>query len=193
MGSALNESISIHSSGAAAHWDMNQDFADCILSAGTWAWVYTFAAQTGRMTRTIWVKYTFWTAASIWVAMIFGKTTTYSVVTLSIWSARWWVTGIAINGIFLWSIWSSYLNLVTFKFAVLDLRGCGLRWQFVKGSPINPSGQIQEGIWFMTLQCASRPQDPGQGSMHFSRIHALFLIHSELMVHSGLQLGGAPM
>lgn len=45
----------------------------------------------------------------------------------------------------------------------------------------------------MTMQCALRPQDPGQGSMHFSRMHALLLIHSGFMVHSGLQLGGAPM
>lgn len=45
----------------------------------------------------------------------------------------------------------------------------------------------------MTVQYASKPQEPGQGSTHFSRIHALLLIQSEFIVHSGLQLGGAPM
>lgn len=45
----------------------------------------------------------------------------------------------------------------------------------------------------MTLHIAASPQDPGQGSTHFSRTQALLLMHSELIVHSVLQFGGAPM
>lgn len=48
-------------------------------------------------------------------------------------------------------------------------------------------------MWFITLQIAPTPQDPGQGSRHFSLIHAKILVHSELMVHSGRQFGGVPM
>lgn len=45
----------------------------------------------------------------------------------------------------------------------------------------------------MTEHVAYKPQDPGQGSLHFSRMQALLLVHSELIVHSGLQFGGAPI
>jgi hypothetical protein len=37
------------------------------------------------------------------------------------------------------------------------------------------------------------PQDPGQGSLHFSEIQALLLAHSEFTIHSGRQFGGEPM
>jgi hypothetical protein len=40
---------------------------------------------------------------------------------------------------------------------------------------------------------ALKPQDPRQGSLHFSLIQALLLGHSELIKHSGRQLGGDPM
>ena len=40
---------------------------------------------------------------------------------------------------------------------------------------------------------ALKPQDPRHGSRHFSCMHALLLGHSELMEHSGRQLGGDPM
>lgn len=49
------------------------------------------------------------------------------------------------------------------------------------------------GVWLITLQIAENPHDPGQGSMHFPRMQALFEVHSELIEHSGLQLGGAPI
>lgn len=49
------------------------------------------------------------------------------------------------------------------------------------------------GVWLMTLHWALVPQEPGQGSVHFSRIQARLLAHSELMLHSGLQLGGLPI
>lgn len=44
----------------------------------------------------------------------------------------------------------------------------------------------------ITLHIAFVPQDPGQGSTHFSRIQALLLVHSELIIHSGRQFGGEP-
>lgn len=45
----------------------------------------------------------------------------------------------------------------------------------------------------MTLQTAPEPQEPGHGSLHFSLMHALLLEHSELIEHSGRQLGGEPI
>ena len=73
------------------------------------------------------------------------------------------------------------------------LRGGGLGKQLVNGSPVYPSGQVHTGVWLMTVHWAPAPQDPGHGSTHFSRIHALLLAHSELITHSGLQLGGLPI
>lgn len=55
------------------------------------------------------------------------------------------------------------------------------------------SGQIQIGMWFITEQRAKAPQEPGQGSLHFSVIHAILLGQSEFIEHSGLQFGGFPM
>lgn len=49
------------------------------------------------------------------------------------------------------------------------------------------------GIWLITLHKAATPHEPGQGSRHFSFMHAKLLGHSELMVHSGLQFGGLPI
>lgn len=40
--------------------------------------------------------------------------------------------------------------------------------QLMNGSPEYPSGQVQAGVWFITVQRAFKPQDPGQGSLHFS-------------------------
>jgi hypothetical protein len=44
-----------------------------------------------------------------------------------------------------------------------------------------------------TSHLALIPQAPMQGSPHLKLIQALFEGHSELMTHSGLQLGGGPM
>lgn len=38
-----------------------------------------------------------------------------------------------------------------------------------------------------------KPQDPGQGSLHFWLLQASFCAQSELTVHSGLQVGGVPI
>lgn len=51
---------------------------------------------------------------------------------------------------------------------------------------------MQIGVWLITLHSAPAPQEPGQGSRHFSLIQDKILGHSALMVHSGLQLGGEP-
>jgi hypothetical protein len=58
---------------------------------------------------------------------------------------------------------------------------------------VYPSGHVHTGVWLTTLHCAPAPQDPGHGSRHFSLRQAKLLVHSELMTHSGLQLGGLPM
>lgn len=39
---------------------------------------------------------------------------------------------------------------------------------------------------------ALKPHEPGQGSLQTSLIQARFAGHSELMLHSGLQLGARP-
>lgn len=63
----------------------------------------------------------------------------------------------------------------------------------VNGSPVKPSLHVQIGIWLTTLQLALAPHDPGQGSRHFWLIQAIWLGHSELRTHSGLQVGGDPI
>lgn len=65
--------------------------------------------------------------------------------------------------------------------------------QSTKGSPVKPGIQLHTGVWLKMLQTVERPQEPGQGSMHLFLTQALSLVHSELMVHSGRQLGGEPM
>lgn len=62
----------------------------------------------------------------------------------------------------------------------------------MKGSPLNSLGQLHIGLWLTTWQCASRPQVPGQGFIHFWFTHASFNGHSLLVTHSGLQFGGVP-
>lgn len=63
----------------------------------------------------------------------------------------------------------------------------------MKGSPVYPEIQIQTGECFTTVQVVLDPQDPGQGSLHFSFWHARFPGHSALIVHSGLQFGERPI
>lgn len=63
----------------------------------------------------------------------------------------------------------------------------------MNGSPVKPSGHVHIGVWLMTLHCAPAPHDPGQGSLHFSLMHAKLLAHSELITHSGRQFGGLPV
>lgn len=70
------------------------------------------------------------------------------------------------------------------------LRGAGE--QLLKGSPVNPSGQVQIGRWLKTVHLADTPHDPGQGSVHVCRMHDRSLGQSEFTVHSGLQFGGLP-
>lgn len=39
--------------------------------------------------------------------------------------------------------------------------------QLVKGSPVNPVMQVQEGVCMTTEHWALFPHDPTQGSVHF--------------------------
>lgn len=71
------------------------------------------------------------------------------------------------------------------KYAIIFLRG--MREQLMKAFPVIPCGQLHIAIWFITLQCAVLAQSPKQGSKHLLVIHDNVLIHSELIVHSGLQ------
>lgn len=47
--------------------------------------------------------------------------------------------------------------------------------------------------WLCTRQFAFTPHEPGQGSTHFSLMHANSLEQSVLIVHSGRQFGGLPV
>jgi hypothetical protein len=73
-----------------------------------------------------------------------------------------------------------------------DLRGGGFGKQFENGSPVYPSGHVHTGTWLITAQFAPKPQEPGQGSLHFSFMQALLAAHSGLITHSDLQFGGLP-
>jgi len=48
---------------------------------------------------------------------------------------------------------------------LLYLLGGGIE-QCSNGLPTNPVGQLQTGLWLMTIQLAFTPQDPGHGSRH---------------------------
>lgn len=62
-----------------------------------------------------------------------------------------------------------------------------------KGSPSRPGSQAQLARWSTAVQTARGPQACTQGSLHFCATQASVAGHSALIVHSGLQLGGAPM
>jgi len=63
----------------------------------------------------------------------------------------------------------------------------GGTWHSLDGSPTYPSRQAHLGTWLRTLHTALIPQVPGQGSLHFWLMQALFDGHSLLRTHSGLQ------
>ena len=78
------------------------------------------------------------------------------------------------------------LKIKCFEIQIVNLR-IGLSLHAVNGSPIYPSTQVQEGMWFITLHWALIPHVPGQGSTHLFLWHALLEGQSELTTHSGLQ------
>lgn len=63
----------------------------------------------------------------------------------------------------------------------------------MNGSPVYPAIQTQTGECLTTVQVVLEPQEPGQGSLHFSFWHARFPGHSAFIVHSGRQLGDRPI
>lgn len=65
--------------------------------------------------------------------------------------------------------------------------------QLLNGLPLKPGKHEQIGRWLLTLHCALLPQAPGHGSLHRLLMHAMTALHSELIVHSGLHLGGELM
>ena len=61
------------------------------------------------------------------------------------------------------------------------------------GLPENPGGQLHIGTWFTTSHRAFWPHVPGQGSLHFWRMHARSRLQSWLNTHSGRQpIYGSP-
>lgn len=63
----------------------------------------------------------------------------------------------------------------------------------MKGSPVYLTRQLHIGLWLTTTHSALIPQVPGHGSMHFWFKQARSNGHSELLTHSGLQVGGLPI
>lgn len=55
-----------------------------------------------------------------------------------------------------------------------------------------PGRHVQTGECLTTLQTELNPQEPGQGSLHFSFTHAKLAGHSAFKIHSGRQFGGLP-
>lgn len=67
----------------------------------------------------------------------------------------------------------------------------GEHWE--KGSPVNPTGQVQIGLWFLVVHNALNPQVFGHGSAHFLFKQAKWGGHSALTTQVGLQFGGIPL
>jgi hypothetical protein len=62
----------------------------------------------------------------------------------------------------------------------------------MKGSPWKPWRQLHIGAWFTVLHSAFSPHTPIQALTHFWLTQLFVASHSELIVHSGRQLGGEP-
>lgn len=62
----------------------------------------------------------------------------------------------------------------------------------MKGSPVYPLIHVHIGVWLTTWQFALEPHAPMQGSLHFWLMQANWVMHSLLLIHSGLQFGGMP-
>lgn len=67
------------------------------------------------------------------------------------------------------------------------------RTQLIKASPVKPCLQEQTGLWFIVLHSEFKPQDCKQGSTQIFCLQDLLWSQSEFRIHSGLQLGGAPI
>lgn len=74
---------------------------------------------------------------------------------------------------------------------ISDLRS--IKEHPLNGSPVYPIIQLHNATWFATEHSALKPQEPGQGSIHFSFWHARLPEHSALIEHSGLQFGAIPI
>jgi hypothetical protein len=61
------------------------------------------------------------------------------------------------------------------------------------GTPVNPGKQLHMGLWLMALHSAFSPHWSLHGLTHFWFSQALSCGQSELISHSGLQLGGDPL
>jgi hypothetical protein len=68
--------------------------------------------------------------------------------------------------------------------SLLHLLGGGVE-QCSNGFPTKPVGQLQTGLWLMTMQLAFTPQDPGHGSWHLRPRHARLNGQSVWARHSG--------
>ena len=87
------------------------------------------------------------------------------------------------------SLWFLKVSLVTGILKPEILRR-GTHW--TNGSPVSSGGQPHMGLWLTTLQVALNPHVPEHGLTHFWLLQACVRGQSELTVHSGLQVGGAP-
>lgn len=82
------ERTSFHSVGAAARWDVVDDLAYGVLSAGSGTRVVTLVPHTSAVSGAFGVHDTFWAASLVRISVVFGQTSADSVAALSVRSAR---------------------------------------------------------------------------------------------------------
>lgn len=178
-----------------------------ILSARSWAWIFTFRTHASLVWCTVWVYDTFRSAAFIRITEIFRQTRagacTVRFSANGICSTWWWWAHI-FSGYFyncgekfmrtmprmilvLEEIWRA----IMLQWKIVYLLGCGLHC--TNGLPVYPLIQTHIGVWLIVRHSVFTAHEPGQGSLHFWLIHARWLEQSLLLLHSGLQFGGIPM
>lgn len=97
--SALYKCVSCHSVWASTHWNVVDDFTHGVLSACSWTRIDTFATNTGLISSAVRVQDTLWSASTVRISLIFGKTCADTVLTLRIRSTRRWIARIVIYGL----------------------------------------------------------------------------------------------
>lgn len=170
---------------------MTYNSANCVQSTNSFTRVSTFLVNASQMTGTFCITDAFWSAVW-WRTDEFGEARTgRSIIHCA--TLRIGATRRRLARVF-WYWWKFRCNFVLkiffFEPAKFVLR---ISKHLVKGSPVKPGRQLQIGLWFTTWHTVATPQVPGHGSMHFWLTQALFKEHSELVTHSGLQVGGLPI
>lgn len=172
----------------------------CVWAACSNAWINTFVSNTSKMVWAVLVAFAFSSASTIlveWIALVSvvteARSSPVTLPTFRIYSAWWWLARS-----WFWRTLRSCLKEIRFQQKYKTdglgiLHGGGIRPQCVVGSPSYPTTHVHTALWLITEHLAFTPQEPGQGSRHFSEIHAKLLGHSAFIEHSGRQFGDWPI